>query len=205
MNKKLLKSIVSLVAVLALGVGVTYALFTSNTVTISNNTLTTGEATIKLCNRDGTNNWKNSISPGLILTDMVPGVEEELTDDTHRIYLGNDGGNLSALWGGVCDSYGDPAGSSDVPMRMVPKVMNVNCFGDSILKDQLKLRFTFSGGDDTGLGTLTYWMGNVAPYGPTFAVDAGYRIRMYSELDPSATLQNKTCTFDVDFTGVQVP
>lgn len=102
MKKKLLKSIISLAVVLALGAGATYALFTSNTVTISNNTLTTGEAAIKLCNADGTNNWKTSVNPSFTLADMIPGGEGELSEGM-RIYLGNDGGGLDAIWG-VCNS-----------------------------------------------------------------------------------------------------
>lgn len=203
MNKKLLISIVSLVVVLALGVGATYALFTSNTVTISANTLTTGEATIKLCNKLGLNDWRNTLSPVLILTDMIPGgTERELTGSA-EIYLGNDNGVLGTNNTGGCVSYFDAAGHSDVAMRMIPKVSNLNCPGVSVLGDQLELRFDMNG-SSTGYAPLSWWVNNIGPYTPTFNPGETARVLMYARLVSGAAAQKTTCTFDVTFTGEQV-
>src|SRR3989344_7439758 len=123
MSKKLLMSVSSLVTVLAVGVGATYALFTSNPVTISETTVNTGDATIKLCNATGANNWRNSIS-GFTVDGLVPdGPEKEVTLGA-SVYVGNDhGGFATAVDGGAtCGAYFDTAGTSNVDMKMVPSV-----------------------------------------------------------------------------------
>lgn len=204
MEKRLFKSIISLVAVLALGAGATYALFTSNTVTVSNNTLTTGEATIKLCNVDGDNEWQNSISPVFTLTDLVPGAVEEELSATAEIWLGNDGGGLVPVAPGKCTAYDaiDGVGSSDVTMNFVPVVTNLVC-GDASLLNDLTLRLELNG---TTMNTLSLgtWAANITAYGPTLAPDFAGQLKLYAALDSGATVQNTTCTFDVTFTGEQV-
>ena len=75
MNKHILKGVVSIAVVVALGVGATYAAFTSNTVTISNNQLATGSANIKVCNNTNlANGWQESINPNLTLAGLTSGI-----------------------------------------------------------------------------------------------------------------------------------
>src|SRR3989338_7009653 len=142
MRKKLWMSISSLAAVLVIGAGVTYALLTSNTATISATTLNTGTATIKLCNSTGENDWRNLIS-GFTVDGLVPGGPEKEVTDLVEIFVGNDNGGLdTALGVDVCDSYFDAAGTSDVDMKIVPSLTGVVC-SDASLEGDISLRFAF--------------------------------------------------------------
>lgn len=202
MKKRLIQSVFSLVAILALGTGATYALFTSNTVTVSNNTLTTGNATVKICNALGANNWRNSVNPSFVANKLVPGGPEKELSSTGELYLGNDNGGLVPVAPGKCTSYFDAAGMSDVPMKFVPQMTAVTC-DDASLKDQMMVRFEI-GGVDSGYGSLTFWETNTTTYGATVNPDFAGSLKIYTKLDSAATLQNKTCTFNATFTGKQV-
>src|SRR5690606_6973057 len=137
----LLRSVVSLVAVVALGGGVTYALFTSNTVTLGATQVTTGNADLRICNVAGTNDWKDVINPALNVGDLVPGVEKQITN-TGDIHLGNDNGTLATVFGDTrCDSYAVPAGSSDVAFKVNPQLPGPAACTDTTLNDTLRLKF----------------------------------------------------------------
>jgi len=201
MDRRIVKSLVTLVAVIALGVGVTFAAFTSNTATISASSLTTGDANIKLCNSDGDDQWKNLISPALSLSDLVPGdTDKDLTAGVD-IYLGNDSGDLTDNIADECNTYGDTAGSSDVELSMVPTISNIVC-DNANLDDQFKVKFQI-GSDQTGYLSLAQWSGNTSTVLPVFSIDESNQVKIFAELDSSATDQNANCTFDISFVGQQ--
>lgn len=202
MKKKLLMSISSLVAVLVIGAGVTYALLTSNTATISATTLTTGTATIKLCKNTGANDWRNSVS-GFTVGGLVPGVEKEVTAG-EVVYIGNDDGALDTAFGtSVCDSYSDAAGTSDVDMKMVPSVSITSC-SDPSLEDDISLRFEI-GLTDSGYGSLSFWAApNTTPYGDTVVINGTQLVKIFATLDLTSEIAGGTCTFDTNFSGEQV-
>lgn len=198
------RSILSLVATLAIGGGITYALFNSNTVTISGNSMAGGEAAIKLCNATGANNWRNTISPSLSVSDLVPSATDtkQLTAD-NQIYLGNDGGSLDALLDPSCDTYFDTASSSDVAMAIVPTLNTVRCPDDPNLATQMKLKFDFNDGTVvTSEKSLTDWTSNSTGWG-SLAPDEVYEVNIIGRLGTGATTQNGTCTFDINFAGEQ--
>ena len=198
-------SVTSIVSVLALGVGTTFALLTSNTATLSNNTITTGSAAIKLCkaNAGGEDNWKNTLAGNFTLSDMVPGASERELTAGADIEVGNDSGTLTDNLTGPtrCNGYLDAASSSDVNLKLVPKIETLVCPGT--LPTDLQLRFDI-GGIDSGYGTLAFWQTNTTQYGVQFSPDQNGQIKVFSQLSSGATQQNNTCTFDLTFTGGQV-
>ncbi|MBI4032401.1 hypothetical protein HY374_01715 [Candidatus Berkelbacteria bacterium] len=203
----LLRSVVSLVAVVALGGGVTYALFTSNAVTVSQTQVTTGSADLKICNSinstpAGSNTWKNSVSPLIDFDGINPGDTNVNVTTGHSIYVGNDGGQLQDNLGAECNSYDASvtAGTSTVDMKMVPVVTATSCPN---LSNDLSLRFGFDG-TFTSYKTVTAWGTNTSALGPTFAVDDAKLMTIEGKLASGVTLQDENCTFDVNFTGEQV-
>ncbi|MBI4022905.1 hypothetical protein HY375_01960 [Candidatus Berkelbacteria bacterium] len=203
----LLRSVLSLVAVVALGGGVTYALFTSNQVTVSQTQVTTGSADLKICNSlnstpAGSNTWKTSVSPLINFDGISPGDSDVDISTGVSIYVGNDGGQLQDNLGAECNSYDATvtAGSSTVDMKMVPVVTATSCPN---LSGDLQLRFGFDG-TFTAYKTITNWGTNTSALGPTFAVDDAKLLAMQAKLANGVTLQDENCTFDVNFTGEQV-
>lgn len=204
MKKRILKSLLVIAVTLAVGGYASYAAFIASAVTISNNTVMTGTAESKLCNSDGTDNWKNAINPSFVVSSLIPGDEQELTNGTEGVFLGNDAGNLTAVHSTKCKSYGDAAGSSDVSMQFVPQLLNVDCHGNPTLKDQVMLSFDMGDGSYSTYYSLNEWAVNPNVFGPTYAPDDGHRIHIKTKLDLAATLQGQTCNFDVTFTGQQI-
>lgn len=203
----LLRSVLSLVAVVALGGGVTYALFTSNQVTVSQTQVTTGSADLKVCNSSasspaGTNTWKESISPVIDFDGLNPNDSAIEISSGHVMYLGNDDGSLGdAVDSVLCNTYDGTAtvGDSTVDMRMVPSVSAVSC----TIPDDLQLRFDL-GGTLSPYKTLTAWsLPNATDYAPTFLVGEAKQLKIEAKLDGDVTSQNETCTFDIHFSGEQ--
>lgn len=203
----LLRSVLSLVGVVAVGGGITYAAFTSNAVTVSQTQVTTGSADLKICNSNlstpsGLNTWKNSVSPQISLDGINPGDTNVDVSAGHSVYVGNDGGQLQDNFGAECNSYDASvtAGDSTVPMKLVPVVTATSCPN---LPDDLQLRFGFDG-TFTSYKTITAWGANTSALGPTFNVDDAKLMAIQAKLDGDVTLQDENCTFDVNFTGEQV-
>ena len=204
MNTRLLKSVASLAAVVALGAGVTYAQFTSNTATVGASTMTSGNADLKLCNATGADVWRVQVNPGLSLTDLVPGAAERELTEGSELYVGNDNDDLDVnVLGAKCDAYGsgEPVGSSDVEMQVVPKVTYTTC----PLASNLNLKFEIGTGSFSETKKISEWTGNATPYGLTLAVDQLRILKVYGSLDGSVTEPGSECTFDIVLTGNQVP
>lgn len=202
MYKKIWISATSIVSILALGVGATYALFTSVPVTLSANTLTTGLAEIRICKETAEGTW-NTTATGFTVGGLVPGAAEtELTTGVD-VFLGNDDGTLATeLGAGVCDAYTGAPGSSDIPLQMIPKISTLVC-GDVSLETDMELRFLING-NSTGYETLAFWETNTTPIAQTFAPGQAFEVQIFTQLDTGATFQNTSCTFDMDFQGSQV-
>jgi len=208
----LLRSVLSLVAVVALGGGVTYAVFTSNQVTVSQTQVTTGSADLKVCNSDqstppGSDTWKNSISPVIDFDGINPGDSNIDVSVGHSMYIGNDDGSLDDNIVGPpveCDDYdaGVTPGISTVDMKMMP-VLGDPDVGCLTLKDDMELRFGFDG-SYTPYKTLTDWFGNSSVYGPKFLVGESKQLTIQAKLDNGVDSQDENCTFDVSFEGQQV-
>lgn len=217
LNRRLLQSVASLAAVIGLGGFATYALFTTDPVTISSSTLSTGEATAKLCNAssDGSKTWKASISPALTLDSLLPGAPESELTGGKTLFFGNDGGTLptSATNASACTAY-EPTGSegsSDINMKVIPTVANVVCpTGFETLSDDIDLKFTFDDGVNPATSSSTKsltgtssWSGNTSTTGPVLSPNQAYQVKIFAKLAASVTAQNKTCTFDINFVGKQ--
>lgn len=207
------RSLLSLAATLVIGGGVTYALFTSNQVTVSQTQISTGSADLRICNSSasnpaGSNTWKDTISPVIDFSSLNPGSTGVDITAGHVMYLGNDDGSLGdALVGSNpthCTSYESSItpGNSTVGLRMVPALSTPVCTVDPSLANVLELRFDF-GGTKTQYRTLTNWVGNTTSFTPTFLVGEAKQFKMEARLDDTYTTQGATCTFDVAFTGQQ--
>lgn len=203
MNKQLLRSILSLSVLALVGGGVTYALFTSNTVSITSNSLTSGSAEIKLCDATVEEKWTNSLA-GFSLSNLIPNAPEEELTEGKDILLGNDSGTLNNNHADDCTAYADGVtpGSSDTTLNIVPKVASTSC-DEAALEDQLELQFSV-GGTLSAWQSLSLWEANTASVGSSLAPDADIPIQVFARLDDLATDQDSGCTFDVTFTGEQV-
>ncbi len=215
-DTRLLKSILSLTAVAVVGGGATYAAFTTNAVTIANNSVTAGSANLKICNKVDTNNWRTSITPNLKVANLTPGAAAtELTNSDSSataIFIGNDGGSLTTNSISGCASYSDPAGSSDITLKLQPEITTGTLVCDSgapTLKDNLQLQFKFydQAGtlvDSSTTRTLADWVANTTNYGTNFAPNDIQQIKLFASLKSTATAQDANCTFEVKFTGEQI-
>lgn len=204
MNGRMIKSIASLVAVIALGAGVTYAQLTSNVATIGTSAMTSGQAHLKLCNDMGDDMWKQTISPALSLSDLVPGDDRRELTAGSLIYAGNDDNQLTDNLTSVgCNGYGpaEPVGSSDVPLKLVPKVTIDG--GTCDLQNDMRLTFKVGATESTEK-TLQAWVDNATTYGDVMLPDGHAAIQIFGRLDSDVSAQNLTCTFGVTFEGKQV-
>jgi hypothetical protein len=204
MNKRLIKSTTTLAVVLVLGAGVTYAQLTSNDVIIGTSAMTSGESSLKLCNDTGDDLWKLTISPALSLAGMVPGETERELTEGKDIYAGNDSGvlDVNTLSPVGCNGYGNTVGSSDVSMRLVPNIENVDCT-NGITAEDMTLSFQI-GGTGSNHASLTFWDGNTTAFGDTLLPDDLKEIRIFGKLNSDVTEQNAACTFEVKFSGEQI-
>lgn len=197
-------------SVAVIGVGTSYALFNSEPVTILASTASTGSANIAICNTDGDDTWKDSVSPELNLEGLAPGGPAVELTELANIYIGNDDGNLddNALTNAADapDQCSGSDGNSVVGQMIVPKITNPVCAEDADLLDELKLSFMLSNGTETPFQSLTDWQAN-DEFGiildPTLAPDQAEVVTVMAKLDAGADVPNATCTFDMVFNGFQ--
>jgi hypothetical protein len=203
MSIKLVRSLLTLGAILGMGGTVSYALFNASAVSITSNSLSTGAAEIKLCNASVGDTWTGTI-PGFSLSNLIPGGNElELTSGVN-LFVGNDSGNLNNNLGADCTNYTGPAGSSDVSLNLVPKVTTISCLDPAAntLDDHLMLKFEI-GGDPSAYKSLADWQTNATQVSTALATDGTKSVKMFAKLDAAATAQNQTCTFDSTLAGDQ--
>ncbi len=201
------RAALSLVATLAIGGGVTYALFTSNPVTVSSNTVSTGSANVRVC--DGTNpggQWQDSVSTTMSYT-INPGDDDVNVMGTNHLYLANDDGTLATapLPVANCGSYGSgiTTGTSTISMQMVPSVSNVTCTAaDSNFGSTLQVRFG-NGTQWSSYRSLSSWASNTTDYVPLYAHGTTNELIIQAKLSSTYTTQGASCTFDSHFTGKQ--
>jgi hypothetical protein len=203
MDLKIIKSGLVIASALSLGIGATFASFTSNVVSITGSTVTTGEAALKVCDVGETNKWSNTISPSLSISGVIPGEERDLLG-THEIYLGNDDGNLTNnLMNSACSSYSaDPVGSSDVAMKILPNVFLPTGSCPDALTSNIKLRFEVNG-TSTDAKTLNAWVTNTTQAEPILGAGQEGQLKVYAQLSSTTTSSNTPCSFTLNFTGKQ--
>jgi hypothetical protein len=202
------RSVLSLVATLAIGGGITYALFTSNSVTVTQSKLTTGTANLRICDSSastpaGTNTWQDSFSSKIDFTGLTPSTTGVDITPNQKIYLGNDDGSLQdAIDNVLCNSYksGVTPGNSNITLKMVPTISSLVCT-DPALKDAMELGFIYGASSPT-YQSLNYWTTNDTASG-TFAAGEAKTLQLKARLDPNYTNQNQNCTFDTTFVGQQ--
>ena len=207
MDTRLIKSFVVLGLVGALGVGATYAQLTSNTVTISGNTINTPDAKIKVCNNAVSSGagWDTSLA-GFKVNNLAPGASTELTAGK-VVSVGNDDGTLATEGqndgdANSCASYTAPAENSGVALNIVPQVVQAGCNGD--LANDLTLTFQLDSGTEVA-DTLFNWTTNTTSLGPTLAPGDFYNLTVDVALSNDATDAETSCTFDINLTGQQAP
>jgi hypothetical protein len=207
------RSLLSLVATIAIGGGVTYALFQSNQVTLSQTTLSTGTADLRICNSNqstptGSNTWKNSISPVLSIAGLTPGGSYADVTPNSRFFFGNDNGSLATTLGTECTTYesGVTPGTSTTSYKLVPTLSGLNCTDDTgtapFLRDSLNLRFVLGATTSTG-HNLAYWATNTGKLSPTFLPGEVNQLKLEAYIDSAYSTQGQTCTFDINFVGQQ--
>ncbi len=198
-----MRSLLVVGASITLGIGATYASFTSNSVTLANTTVTTGSANLKLCDNQSGNQWQTAISPLFNLSGLNPDQERELFSD-RSLYIGNDNGQLATATGtSDCSGYGgDPVGSSSVNLRLVPNVSFTEESCPAPLPSNLKLRFEVNG-IATDNKTLTSWSSNTTSVDPVIVPGQVGQIRTFVIMSSTATAQGTNCNFNISFTGKQ--
>ncbi len=202
MSKKLSYQIVLVVFAVVCGCGAVYAAFVSNTVTIANNTLTTGEAAIKICDYTGSNSWTTSLSPSLNLDNVAPGEERELFPD-RDIEVGNDGGYLDqALTNNRCPSYALTPNRTQTVLAIVPIVNLLSPDCPSTLATDISLRFDFNG-TSSSAKTLLDWSTNHQLIGDALRPNTASQLKVFAALAPDSSSQNASCTFTINLTGQQ--
>lgn len=201
MTPKYIKIITAVIVGVAVSAGAAYAVFKSNTVSIDGNKLTTGQATVKLCDTQGTNGWATSISPNLNALGMSPGEERNMLGE-REIYIGNDNGQLADVLVDRCDQYSEVAASSTVPMQMVANVSFTDEQCPDPLQSNVKLRFTVNG-QDTGYKTLNSWATNTTTVEPLLAPGETGQIQAFAQLSSTTNVQGASCDFAITFTGKQ--
>ena len=197
------KKRVSLVALLVLaGSGIAYASFTSNTVTLGSNAVTTGEANLKLCDTGDKNLWLSGINPPLNTTRILPDEERDLLG-SRAVYIGNDNGLLPANFANThCQAYGETAGNSNTPLKVVPTVVFQTETCPAPLPSNIKLRFNFND-QPTEYKTLTSWSSNTTTYEPKLNPGGTALVNIFAQLSSTTTLQSGQCQFTINMTGKQ--
>lgn len=208
------RSLLSLVATVAIGGGVTYALFTSNQVSIASNTVSTGDANLRVC--DGTANsptpigeWRDSITTNMTFAGLNPGATDQDVMNGMAIYLGNDDGTLDTAPVTNCDNYAVTAGNSSVNMTFVPTVGNIVCSSvDPAFASTLQIRYGFT---DVLTSTTVYstyktvanWATNTTDYGADLTPGNAVRLSIQAKLASTYSTPAASCTFDSRFVGEQ--
>lgn len=178
---KITKSLIIILAVVAIASAATYAIWT-RTATATTNTFSTGtpDLQISLTGSD----FADSVA-GLTTTDLYPGWSQD-----QDIYLKN-------------------TSSANISWDVFPKILPSNG-ADTALGDQIQLYFTWSDGtsNPTGTYSLTAWENNTTGEDLRFNIprdQTGHWIAHFS-LPSSAddTIVGKTFQFDLQFNGTQV-
>lgn len=211
------RSLLSLAATLVIGGGVTYALFTSNQVSIAANTVSTGGADLRIC--DGTANspapvgeWRDSVPTTMTFSGLNPGMSDEDVMQGMSIYLGNDNGTLvSALPVATCDNYAVTAGSSTINMDFIPTTGNISCSAvDPNFASVLNIRYGFNDVDGdpndtvwTGYRTVAAWASNTTDYAVGLTPGSAAQLSIQARLASSYSTQGASCTFESNFVGEQ--
>jgi hypothetical protein len=200
MKKKML-ILATVILSIIFGTGFAYALFTSNVLSISNNSITAGEAAIKFCDTVDTNAWTTNMNPATTLAGMVPGEEREVYGG-RNIFIGNDGGQLANVLGsGWCTSYQSTVNNSTVSLRIVPNLELTSDTCPTGMADTIQLRLTF--GSQSLTKTISAWAANTAPFDAPLLPNAAQSFHAYAQYDTTATTQAAACNFNVHFTGLQ--
>lgn len=201
-KKQIIRSAAIVVTTIGLSASATYASFTSNQVTVPDSRLTTGQAAIKICEVSANNNWGNSIEPSTNLSQLIPDEERELFAN-REIYIGNDNGQLAtSLDQEKCSGYSEAANLSTTPLRLMPTVSfaTENC--PESLPTHIRLRFELDG-IDTGYRTLNSWLTNTTQYGAVVLPGFNVGVKTFAQLSSSATTQDLSCLFGIQFNGKQ--
>lgn len=188
--------------ILAAGAGAAYAAFTSNTVSLTGNKITTGNAAIKLCDVDGENGWTTSVNPSLNLTGLLPEEERNLLGD-RQIFIGNDNTALTGNFTDArCSQYLETAALSDAPLKVTPNLIFTNETCPDPLQSNIKIRFEIDG-IDTGYKTLNSWATNATSFGNTLLPGQVQQVKAFTQLSSTTTTQNSQCDFTINLTGKQ--
>lgn len=194
--------ILGILSTLFIGSGIAYGIYLSNVVTISNNTVTTSEASLKMCDATGINRWNTSLNPSMTLSNMVPGEERDVFAG-RTLKIGNDGGALDQVSGtSQCNGYTAPLGHSAVSLRIVPTVVYTveSCQG-SIAND-IQLKFDIDS-QTSGYKSLQSWSTNSQELSQLLTPNATGTLKAYAQLASTSTVQNGNCAFTIALTGRQ--
>ena len=208
LSNKFIKYTVFGISLALICVAVVYATFISNSIDIANNTVSTGQAALKLCHAEsselpaGQNGWVTSVTPYLNANNMAPGEERNLLG-SQTILIGNDSGYLDALPAGdPCGHYGEPSSLSSTALKLTPTVSFTEESCPDPLATNIKVRFDVKG-IDTGYKTLNSWKTNTTSVEPVFEIGQSGRLGIFSQLSTTATVQNGICNFAIHLVGKQ--
>lgn len=211
--KVITRSVLSLVVTIAIGGGVTYALFTSNQVSIASNTVSTGDADLRVC--DGTANgptpvgeWRDTTTTAMTFAGLNPGQTDVDVMNGTSIYLGNDDGTLDTAPIANCDGYAVAPGNSSVNMTFVPTTNSIVCTGvDPAFSSSLQIRYGFDDGVNptvfSSYKTISSWSGNTTNYGASLAPGNAVKVHIQAKLTSTYATPGASCTFDSRFVGEQ--
>lgn len=204
---KMVKAVTFILTVLLVGAGIAYAVYLSNVVNISNNTITTTEAAIKVCDRKSfPGYWSTGLAVPIAVNDMVPGQEVDLYEG-HEIYIANDGGGLNfAFPGTTCTSYAPTVerAATKVRLKLRPTVTYDPESCSEGLANDLQLRFDMSGVSGS-YASLKEWSAQQDLVGDILSPNTFSYTRVYARLSEESTQQKSSCKFAVNFGGIQVP
>ncbi len=200
-NKKLVLAF-SIIGSLLLSIGIAYAAFVSNALSISNNSITSGEAAIKFCDTVAANQWTTSMNPFTSLNRMIPGEERDVYAG-RNIYVGNDGGSLQGVLGsGQCNGYLTAANQSNTPLKIIPTLQfsNDDCPAAAAAETLVRINLA---DQSSGFQPVSYWATNNTPVNLTLTANNTAHLQVSAKLDPSAVTQTAHCNFSLNLTGQQ--
>ncbi|MEK7184289.1 MAG: hypothetical protein AAB701_02095 [Patescibacteria group bacterium] len=207
------RSLLSLVATLVIGGGVTYALFTSNQVSIAANTVSTGGADLRIC--DGTaagGQWQDTVTTAISFAGLNPGAVDQDVMSGIAIYLGNDDGTLATPVVPVanCAAYNIAVtpGASTINMDFIPTTGNITCTAaDPSFSSSLNIRYGFQVGAATpvwtGYKTVAAWASSTTDYSVGLTPGNTAQLLIQARLANTYSTQGASCTFDSRFVGEQ--
>lgn len=189
-------------ALIIAGSGIAYASFVSNTVTLGSNALTTGEASLKLCDTEDKNQWLTAVNPTLNISRMLPDEERDLLGQ-RLVYVGNDNSKLAANFtNNHCQVYGETAGNSNTPLKLTPSVVFQTETCPTPLPSNIKLRFNFND-QPTEYKTLTSWSSNTTAFEPVITPGSAALVSIFAQLSSTTSVQSERCQFTINLTGKQ--